>query len=413
MNIFSFIKAVLLTGVDALNKAVSGSQPFTRAAIVDPSATFPDAMARRDAIAAAAEAELGAFMRSGVYVAQKPNDLGDCAIWQGVYTAMTVMRWKVQPTAETQAAMSAAAYALARYFYATGPGQSILVRGAMPQALEGEAAGGLFHVDPNNASKYFTDGMSGTLYTYREDASLDSLLGAMFGAAIVGRFGDAATRAILAGPLARFATGFQAAGYKLTNRNGTPTKYGNCTPGLTQAPVRTLAAALPSLVAGTDGWRAIAKTYGSEFATPDTQIPNKMSWVNAHLAILATLTYVCAAPADAPALEDAKNGLRSLMDKYADAGNSLLIHAAACLGVTPSASQKEKADKILLEFPLAGKPKASLNNSAVPALQPVPVFQRPPVDNIYQRSPYQCNGEAGEDYNRLDYLLPHYLSKAA
>lgn len=410
--ILSFLKAAMLGGADAFNGAIGGPSRFTRAAVPDPAMSFHDDMSRRQAIAEAAEEELAGFMRDGVFFAEKPNSLGDACIWQGVYAAMCAMRWNVSPSPETQAAMLAAATALSRYFYPTGPSASILVRGAVPLALEHE----FFQVDANNGAHYFTDGYLGPVYVYRDDASLDSLLGAMFGAAIIQRFGDAPSRAVLQTPLESFARNFERAGFRLQNRDGGNTRYGDCSPGFLQAPVRCLAAALPSLVSeGAVGsaWRAIAKSYGPEFARTDTQIPGKISYVNAHLAILATMTYVCAAPSGAPGLEAARAGLRTLMDKYADAGNSFLIYAAARLGVEPTQAQKDKADKILLEFPLGAKPRSGLNSSNAPALQPVPVWQRPPSDVIWQRSPYPYSGSEALAYTRLDYLIAHYFQRSA
>jgi hypothetical protein len=411
--ILSWLKSAALAGVNGIDGLLGGPQPFTRAAIPDPAGTFPDDMARRDAIAAAAEAELAGFVRDGVFVQAIPNDLGDCCIWQGVYTAMATMRWAAKPGPDTQAAMLAAATALSRYFYATGPGTSIICRGAMPVSLEGDLSGGLFHLDQTNAAQYWTDTIDGVVYAFREQASLDSMLGALFGAAVVNRFGDAPSRAVLAGPLGRFTFGFTQAGYRITNRDGSVTQYGDCAPGFFQAPVRVLAAALPSLVAGSNDWGQLARAYAPEFGTTDTQAPGKISWVNAHLAMLANLTYVCAAPAGALGSGQAADGVRSLLSKYEDAGNSFLVYAAARLGVTPRQSAKDKADKVLIEFPLGPKPKAGLNSSAAPAMQPVPVWQRPPADYIFQRSPYPYSGSDPAAYTRLDYLIAHYFSRSA
>jgi len=415
MSLLSLFKATVLAGADGVNALVGGPQPFTRLAVPDPSGHFVDHQTRRDFIAAAAEQELDGFVVEGNYFAQKPNDLGDAAIWQGVYTAMTVMRWNARQSPEAQTAMQKAAAALARFFYPTGPGVSVLCRGAVPVALEGSH----FHIDQNNASKYFTDGYLGEPYAYREDASLDSLLGACFGAAIVKRFGDVPSNSVLAMPLARFARGFKAAGYRLTNRDGSRTRYGDCAPGFAQAPVRILAAALPSLLAGTlcgsEDWRDIAAAHGPEFATTDTQVPGRISYVNAHLAILANLAWVAAAPQrgsrPAPGTVYAADGLRKLLEKYSDAGNAFLVHAAARLGVAVTRSQKDKANKVLLEFPLGPKPAAGLNSSVAPALQPVPVWQRPPADVVWQRSPYPYSGSESHAYNRMDYLLAHFFER--
>ena len=399
MNFLSLIKSVVLTGADSLNAAVGGPQKFTRAAVPDPSATSPSDWTRRDAIAAAAEKELEGFVRNGAFMAQKPNDLGDAAIWQGVYAAMTVLRWRTDRTSLNWSKMLLAADALSAYLH-----KGVLCRGAVPADLEGP----LFHRDPTKT--YRDEGG----YVYREDASLDSLLGVMFGAAIINRFSDDDVKAVIATPLVVFAKRFESDGFRLTNSDGSVTTYGDCRPGFAQAPVRVLAAALPSLVSGHgDAWRKIAAAHGPEFATTDTQVPGRISYVNAHLAMLANLTYVAAAPSGAPGLDRARDGLRSLMAKYADAGNAFVINACAFLSVAPNAVQREKAARVLIEFPLGPKPRAGLNSSEASSLQPVPVWQRPPSDYIFQRSPYPYSGSESHDYTRLDYLLAHYLDRAA
>lgn len=408
MNLISALKSSVLIGADAFNDAVGGPQPFTRSTKRDPAGEFDDDMARRDAIAAAAEAELHAFVRDGVFFAELPNSLGDACIWQGVYTAMCVMRWNVTKTSEDHEAMVDACWALSRYLYPTGAGSSILVRGAVPQSLEHD----FFHVDANNNAHYFTDGYLGQTYVYRDDASLDSLLGAMFGAAIVQRFGDVLARSAIAWPLSLFCGGFEASGRRLTNRDGSPTKYGDCSPGIFQAPVRILAGVLPSLLCGCAAARASAQKYAPEFATTDTQIPGKISYVNAHLAILASLSYLAAAKIGDHGYEQVSEGVRRLMDKYADAGNSFLVYAAKCLGVKPTQAQLDKADKVMLEFPIGPKPKMSLSANLPPALQPVPVWQRPPCDVVWQRNPYTSSGSESFAYTRLDYLLSHYFQRS-
>lgn len=409
LSMLSRLKSAILVGADVFNDVVGGPQPFTRSTQRDPAFTGGDDMARRDAIAAAAEAELAGFVSDGSFFCQTPNDLGDACIWQGMYTAMTALRFRLKDTPENRKALSDATWALSRYFYPTGPGEAILVRGAVPQALEHK----FFHVDPNNGAHYFTDAMGGqTTYVYRDDASLDSLLGAMFGVAMVRRFGTIGARATLELPVGRFSHSFAKSGYRLTNRDGSFTRYGDCSLGFAQAPVRILAAALPSLVSGDSNWKDIARAYGPEFSTTDTQVPGRISYVNAHLAMLANLTFLAAAPAGAPGYEHARAGVRRLLDKYADTGNSFLVYAAALLGVSPTQSQKDKAEKVLLEFPIGPKPKAGLNSSTAPALQPVPVWQRPPCDYIWQRSPYPYAGSESHAYNRLDYLIAHYLQRS-
>ena len=391
----SFIKSIVLSGVDVVNSILGGPSSFIRSAIPDPSQSFTDNSERRNTIAQYAEKELTHFIIQGIYSNSKPSDLGDSAIWQGVYTAMTVLRWRINPTTENQMAMFAASTALSKHFY-----RGILDRGAVPQSLASQL------ISQNPSKVYHTDPDG---YIHYEDASLDSLLGVMFGAAMVNRLGDSDSKGVMADPLKNFSTKFTSNNFILTNRDGSATPYGNCTPGFMQAPVRILAATLPGLISGSNDWQSIANKYSDEFVTTDTQIPGKISWVNADLAILANMTYLIAAPSYAPSLSKVTAGLRTLMSKYADAGNSFLICGCKAFGVTPTDSQYSKASKILSEFSLGPKPKTGFNAGAPPALQPVPVWQRPPGDILWQRDPYTCTGSDANQYSRLDYLIAHYL----
>ena len=248
----SLFKSILLRGVDLVN---GSPRAFTRPLLVDPAIPFLNVDSHLGNVMAAAEHEIDSFTKDGVFVAQKPNDLGDAAIWQGVYTAMTVMRHLAVPFRENQERKISAAKALARYI-----NRGVLCRGAMPVALEGT----LFHRDPSK-TYYDEDG-----FVFREDASLDSLVGVMFGAAIANRFGGPEVAAILAGPLKEFSARFTKDNFKLISRDGKPTTHGNCTPGVIQASVRIIASALPSLVSGGEEWKGIAGRFAPEFAVPDT-----------------------------------------------------------------------------------------------------------------------------------------------
>lgn len=392
MSFLSLLKSLLLKGVDAANGRPA---KFDRDFKPDPSATFADETSRRLAIEQFAELELRDFVSDGTFSCALPNDLGDAAIWQGVYTAMCVFRWKLYGGDGAHEAMVQAAKALSKYLHF-----GTLVRGAMPSFLEGR----LFVVDPTKIRYYFTyDG-----YTFREDASLDSLVGIMFGIAAVKRFGDAKALEPIISPLGLFAQRFAADGFRLTNRDGSRTTYGDCAPGVIQAPVRIMAAALPSTLADRFEWEAIAKAYGPEFATPDTQVPGKMSWVNAHLAILATCAYIMGTDKGDPGRTQAFNGLASLVGKYADSGNAFLVAMALMIGDRPVGPDAYvKMNKTLGEFPLGGKLRAVVGEGS--AAQPIPMWQRPPADVAWQRSPYTKGGATDQRLNRLDYLLAHFI----
>ena len=385
MILLSKIKTMALRAVDALNP----HRPYfdRPSAPEEPSIPIED-------LATSAEIELEDFVRDGVFIAQKPNDMGDACIWQGVYTAMCVQRWRHKKTAAAQKLMLAASRALAMYVR-----WGVVNRGAMPKSLEGE----FFHRDPSK--KYLNDSNG---YVYRDDASLDSLLGFCYGAATILRYGDMQSKKAIERSCSELSIVFSKKGYRLINNDETQTKYGNCSPGVFQAPVRIMAACLPSLLAGKDDWRHIAGSYAPEFKTPDTQIPRKMSWVNANLAILATLSYAMLTKGEEPGHREAHVGLSDLLGKYANAGNAFLIFGARAVDCAITANERDIGLKVLSEFSLSGKP---MSNKEPVNSQPTPVHLRPRFDVVWQRSPYEQGGGEHPEVrlNRMDFLIAYYL----
>lgn len=387
MNFLSFLKSSVLSLFDKI------PVPFNRPASPDPAG--PGIFE----LEASAEIELRDFVRDGCYVQHKPpelSDLGDACIWQGVYAAMCVHRWRVKKSDFSKALLIEASEALAKYVR-----NGVLHRGAMPTALQGV----LFNKDK---TKVYLDDSDG--YTYRDDASLDSLLGFCYGAATIMKLGCPEAASTIFNACKSLTVRFTADNYKLVNRDGSPTKYGNCTPGFFQAPVRTMAACLPSLIAGAAEWRDIARKYAPEFSTTDTQIPGKMSWINAHLAILASLTYVMVTGEKDNGHAQACRGVEKLLDKYSDAGNAFLIFGAQSSGQKISRDERRAAELVLSEFPFKAK-------TAWPVMpkneQPTPVWLRPRMDIVWQRNPYEQGGGDHPDIalNKMDFLLAHYMNQ--
>ena len=387
MRLLSNMKAMVLRAVESL----SAPRPYFDRP------TDPEKLdVSLEDIAKSAERELEDFVRDGAFFAQKPNDLGDACIWQGVYTAMCVQRWRYEKSPAAKKLMREAAKALAMY-----PRWGVLNRGAVPKALEGQ----FFHRDPTK--RYLNDSNG---YVYRDDASLDSLLGFCYGAATIVRYGDQGTKDVVAKAFFELSVNFSRNGYRLINNDETFTKYGNCALGLFQAPVRVMAACLPSLLAGQDDWRKIAARHAPEFKTPDTQIPKKMSWVNAHLAILATLSYLMLTKAEDPGHREAQLGLNALLGKYVHAGNAFLIFGAVAADCLITANERELGVKVLSEFSLAGKPWSEPGPINP---EPTPVHRRPRLDVVWQRSPYEQGGGEHPDVrlNRMDFLMAYYLHR--
>lgn len=382
----SVLKAIALSLLDRAPEA------FTRAPLLAVGAPSPEALL------ASAEDELQAYVAGGCYAHARPVDLGDACIWQGVYTAMCVHRWRVTRTEDARLLMVEAAAALSKYVR-----RGVLHRGAVPAAL----VGALYTKDH---TKVYVEEDG---YVYEDDASLDSLLGFSYGAASVLTHGDDGSRHALTASLRDLSARFVQDGHRLVRRDGSPTKYGDCRPGFFQAPVRILAACLPPLLSdhGTL-WRPIAQRYGPEFAAPDTQVPGKPSWVNAHLAMLAALAYVTMTKDGDPGRSDARRGLRTLLDKYAATGNAFLVFGCRAARVPISGEEEDLAEKALSEFPL----RKSHVQQAPANTQPTPIHLRPRADVVWQRNPYE-QGERWDEaedptrYNRMDFLLAYYLSK--
>ena len=404
MNIFSWLKVQALAAIDRFNSKNEPFQDFTRSIEQKP----PFLTAQEEWLAHLAE-----FYRLGLadfttadhelFQEVRPNSLGDLCIWQGVYSAYCSL--SKGPLGEN---------GLARYVSPEG----FLHRGVAPHGAP------WFTVDP---SKVYQDDGS---WVTRDDASLDSLLGFLFGVAMASR--TKRMTPALCGAMKRLASRFVADGYRLKNPDGSFTTYGDCRPGVVQAPVRNLAATLvaywgEACGAPTPGWRDICKSYGGEFSRTETHVLWKHAWYNDHLAMLAT----CAGfMADAAWFSGCRAGLDVLLTKHAKAGNAFLIFMDDYLepnSISPGKRARlDNANLVLLEFSDTmapnGKRAGTVKNEGYPAFmwggqrmarQPVPAWRRPPADYFWQRNPYSLEGSSSENYSGLDFLLAYTLRQEA
>jgi hypothetical protein len=327
--------------------------------------------------------------------------LGDACTWQGVYTAFCVL-------ARSKGYDYRGAWHLARMVTKDG----VLLRGAVPSGTP------WFVMDTGNKQFIHDDG----LMIRRDDASLDSLAGFCFGAAMALHMDRCPVE--LTAAIDRLATRMLQDGYRLKNMDGSNTKYGDCRPGLIQAPVRTLAAAVVARLGEQVGAvnRSTAKKlcdrYGREFARTESHLLWNHPWANDNLALMLT--------ASALLLEkdfgDARKGMEILRDKAMLYGNSFAIYLAKFCGLGLSLDGLSVASKIMCEFTDSpapnGKSSCTTTNEGYPsvmfhgqrvATQPVPVWRRPNTDFIWQRSPYSLEGTDGNNYPGLDYLVAYFL----
>jgi hypothetical protein len=297
---------------------------------------------------------------------------------------------------------------LSRYVTKDG----ILLRGVAPNDVT------WLTKDPSKT--YYDDGK----FTTRDDASLDSLCGFLFGVAVAHRNGRLIPP--LKNAMKRLADRFVADGYRLKKVDGGFTTYGDCRPGIFQAPVRNLAAALVSYWgetcgADTPGWRQICLDHNKEFENLETHVLWKHAWYNDHLAILTA----CAGyMAESIFFYPARKGFDRLLVKHTKTGNAFLIQMAQYLGETLSQEQVGISMKVLLEFtdtPVPnGKSAVTVKNEDYPSVkwdgqrvakQPVPAWRRPPADYFWQRNPYSLEGASYENYSGLDFLMAYTLRR--
>jgi hypothetical protein len=411
------LKASLLSLVDAINVAAEPFEPFTRGLEIGPGETLTPS--RLDEMAGYSDQHLSGFLSEGgkFYVYSIPNDMGDLCIWQGVYTAMRCLEAKA--TGQGNGKAVTALYGLLNF------SDGILLRGYAPDRYDGT----VYQIDQGKAGQYW-HGQDGALR--REDASLDSLAGWLFGMACAIKYLDLGEDTKK--QIGRYAERFLAAGCRLLNRDGSMTRHGDCRPGFFQAPVRNLAATavarLAYLANGNGKWLELAQKYRHEFERTETHVLWKHGFYNDNMAVLIGAAYCMMTFPSDPGHQEALRGLRILADKQRKHGNALLTALCRLLGAPLSARQEQIAEQVLLEFSPRltspnGKGPAIQRNSQDPAVkkvewggkmyaaQPLPIWKRPPQDFHWQRNPYQLDDGTEHRHNFLDFLIAYWARRAA
>lgn len=351
------------------------------------------------------------------YWSMKPNDMGDMAIWQGLYTFTCAVKDDIPATLSAVKGQS---------LIQTLGGDNRLARGV-------DAIGGPHNTDPTRT--YFED----RGYVYLQDVSESTLIGHMFGLWSILYFGQERVLKGIAGQLLEdLAKQVIADGYILKDHAGKPARFGDLRPSLTTAPIRIASLACLLLLSSRtseskehkDLYDQIVRKYKSSILHPETHV----LWVHPQYQdILAyfVLAMLATAEQDEKLKQEYKDALWQQWEKNCEEGNSFytFIVQFVCGGVDQIHLQK--AAQVLQEFntdpkkgPTAKQKGSAPDNSDIKsvvwgwkqlkggdrvALEPVPVWRRPPMDIAWQRSPYSIQGSSDCDYNGLDFLSAYYL----
>lgn len=413
MSLFK-IKSGILSLVDKVNQVAEPFEPFTRAIIMPPGEAVSPS--RIDQLAKYYSEQMRDFIveEGHLYIYSNPNDLGDLCIWQGVYTGMLCMKAKASGTSESRI------------------GAMLAMRGLLMHS-EDRLLRGVTTIDPS-IFIYRPDGSKGRQYWVgtdyrlrREDASLDSLAGWIYGVACAIRHLDVDD--LTMNRISSYAKKFMSDGFRLLNRDGSVTTHGDIRPGFFQAPVRNLAAVCMARLCHfspvTNIWRNYASRYKQDFTRTETHVLWKHGYYNDNVAILLGAAYLMLTDSWDPGHDEAKEGLRILANKQKNAGNAFLIYLCKSLGIELEQRQYQIADQVLGEFSLAGYSKhpGVVRNSLDShikkvewggkqyAAQPLPIWRRPPQDFHWQRNPYQLDDGTDNCYNGLDFLAAYWARK--
>lgn len=407
---FEFLKTILLGAVDKLNVMADPFQEFTRPARdIDPAT-----LEQRDRIAwADIQARWLFGPKREFYWSMNPNDLGDMAIWHGLYTATCALRGDNEALERAVCGMEKLQFL---------GGNSRLARGA-------DGVDGQHRTDPSR--KYYTeDG-----YVWTDNCSESTLLGHLFGlmtcigTPLEERAGKMATA---------LAQQIIDDGYRMLNQDGTPAKFGDLRPGLTTAPIRLSALACTLLLASRfdkkfrPEYDALVKNHMASLTHPETHVLFVHPWYQDLIAYLAlTILFMVDGTAkNRTAYQDAMLGM---WKKNRKEGNTFYAGLVAlCIGPRSIDSvDRLNALKTLREFAVTvpSKFKTAGHVSLVGdksiaqftwgfgskkmtvAKQPVPVWMRGPSDIVWQRCPYGLGDGSDSGFNMMDYCLAYSLAE--
>jgi len=372
-------------------------------------------------------------------ISTPPVQLGDVCLWQGVFAAEAALRWSQAPTPRN---LRRARRALEGLEILMSHGRPI-ARSVYPAGLATESPG----------PWYSRDGR----WQWKEDASIDSASGWIFGATMLRELVPSLRRKADA-VLLRFSRGLREAGYLLRNSDGSLTRYSrmggavfNSPPGVlvTLAALKAAARTDPAGPWAADHRRFAAReqdrwgAYGSgpllwnnkttnhniaflalAAALLTEDAPERKAVYARGLVRLERLTenmgnsfwiylghwVLARAGLDGPAGDGSVAGFLADRDAHFRVAQVAMLEwdYPACK-VLRETRNSERSDLSTRPWPFSGR--RALN-------QPLPLWQRPPADFIWQRSAHSLDDWIGyrreppQRFSPLDFLVAYRLGLA-
>lgn len=342
-------------------------------------------------------------------------DMGDQAIWHGIYTGILALRYSLTPDDEQQ---------------------KVLLQ--LMQAVRGLVLHQTIH-----AEKYprLIRGVSNDLTSWQDDASNDTATGHLFGIYFAWKFGPPSLYPVLISLAHGLAAELYDHSNNLVGPSGIPTTYGTLDQGWKTDPLRiTLALAIYGVASVMTQEPEFLTAYSTLYKKYKDLVPYpkvKLWWIDnandthraaLHLMILSSLN-------EGSIREQCRSGLERIIEMARKDGNAWVIALCATGGVAIDARDREIIRTVLSEFSLTDKMynpgrdkyaeppslpwfKPILWNGTWMANQPLPRWMVRSQDFFWQRNlrslDVGSSGALGDSrFNGGDYLAAYWMSRLA
>jgi hypothetical protein len=416
-----------LSAWDALHEKLDGSLVSTR-----PARPRDERPLRRQAAEMWADLERR-FLADGRFllISTPPVEIGDACLWQGVYAATAALAYELEPS-------TAALRRAERAFdglEALGRRGRPIARSVLPLDVVTEPPGHWSYRDAR--------------YQWKEDASVDSAAGWMLGALVVLE-SVPTRRAEALDAVQRFADQLIAGGFRLRNSDGSATRYGSAGGDMISSPVGLLVtlSALNTLARHGRGGlyaelreRLVRGDQHRWAAYASGPAPGRSMTTNHNIASLG-LTCALLSEDDPAVAEVYARGLLRLTRLTRKMDNAFWTYLADwTLSQAPEVALLAADDADFAEYRArraerwarAGRAlrewhypynKLKLRREPPPGAErprePLPVYDRPAADFVWQRSPYEARGwphasmsrSRGQAFSPLDFLAAYTLGRS-